>query len=227
MHSSSYRRRMVMALVTLAVLVAIAAAVILMTARPWQVPDAADPHPSGSSSSDVPSGESSTPLPAPSAASPTPLTSASGAPATPTPDPGASGSPIAPELAPAAPTQPVVGGDATTVSLALIEAVQGEAVAPGETSGPAIRVTVRIDNTSDEPLDTSYVVVNAYVGEDRTPAPGLGHPGGAPFEGTLEPGASAEGVFLFSVAPESRSDVLIGVDYRAGQPTVTFRGSLD
>lgn len=203
----------------------------LLIAQPWTT-DAAAPRPDQTTvSTPDPLGPTST-------ASPTPLMSAGGTPATPAPatpapdpgaseDPGASDSPIAPELTPVAPTQPAVGEDATTVSLALIEAVEGEAVAPGETSGPAIRVTVRIENTSAEPLDTAYVAVNAYVGADRAPAPGLNHPGGTPFEGAIEPGGSAEGVYLFTVSEESRSDVLIGVDYRPGQPTITFRGALD
>ena len=37
----------------------------------------------------------------------------------------------------------------------------------GEVSGPAVRLTVRLTNGTDQPLDLSYVAVNAYVGPDR------------------------------------------------------------
>ncbi|HWV50456.1 MAG TPA: hypothetical protein VN035_13470 [Microbacterium sp.] len=193
----------------------IVAAVIawLLIARPW-------------TTEALPTAPVSSASPTPTAV-PTPLTSASGAPITPSPLPTASDSPIAPELEPVEPTQPAVGADGVVVSLPLVEAIEGEAVAPGETSGPAIRVTVRIENATDEPLDTAFVVVNAYTGADRAPAPSLTKPGGAPFEGSLGAGESAEGVYLFTLPADERSDVTIGVDYRAGEPTVVFEGAFD
>ena len=209
---SPQRRRRWPIIVGIAVIVVAAAVIWLSIARPW-----------ATDASPMPQDPSSTPTPT---IEPTPLTSASGAPVTPTPLPAPSDSPIAPELAPVDPTSPAVGADGVVVSLPLVEAVQGEGVAPGETSGPAIRVTVRIENASDEPLDTAFIAVNAYSGPDRVPAPALTKPGGAPFEGTITPGESAEGVFLYTVAADARSDVTIGVDYRAGEPTVVFAGAL-
>ena len=197
----------------IAALVVVALAVWLLIARPWAT-DA------------LPTAPVSTPSSTPTAV-PTPLTSASGAPITPTPLPTASDSPIAPELAPVEPTQPAVGADGGVVSLARVEANEGAAVAPGETSGPAIPVTVRIENATDEPLDTAFVVVNAYSGTDRAPAPSLTKPGGAPFEGPIAAGESAEGVYLFTLPADDRSNVTIGVDYRAGEPTVIFEGAFD
>ncbi|WP_406247019.1 hypothetical protein ACI7YT_16480 [Microbacterium sp. M] len=210
---SSQTRRRWPVIAGIAVLVVAAVVIWLLIARPWSTDTVATP-----------------PLPSPTStptAEPTPLTSASGTPVTPTPLPTASDSPIAPELAPVEPTQPAVGSDGVVVSLPLVEAIEGEGVAPGETSGPAIRVTVRIENATDEPLDTAFIIVNAYTGADRKPAPALTKPGGEPFEGTIAPGDSAEGVFLFTVAADARSDVTIGVDYRAGEATVVFEGALD
>ncbi len=93
--------------------------------------------------------------------------------------------PVAPELEPAAPDQTVQAPDGVTVRLAQVEHVEGEAVAAGETSGPAVRLTVEVTNGTDAPLDLSYAVVNAYTGEDRAPAGRLVQPGGQPFEGEL------------------------------------------
>lgn len=209
---SSQTRRRWPVIAGIAVLVVAAVVIWLLIARPWSTD--ALPTPPISSATPTPTVE------------PTPLTSASGAPITPTPLPQVSDSPIAPELAPVEPTRPAVGSDGVVVSLPLVEAIEGEGVAPGETSGPAIRVTVRIENATDEPLDTAFVAVNAYSGTDRAPAPPLTKPGGAPLEGSIAAGESAEGVYLFTLPADARSEVTIGVDYRAGEPTVVFEGAL-
>lgn len=144
---------------------------------------------------------------------------------TPSPAPSASDSPFA-ELTPVAPDATVVTADRIDISLSRIEAVQGEAALAGETSGPAIRVTVRLVNEGSDPLDLEYVTVNAYSGKDRTPAGTLTQPGGAPFEGSLAPGDSAEGVYLFTVPESDRKDVTVTVDYLLGAQVAVFRGDL-
>lgn len=137
--------------------------------------------------------------------------------------------PIPPELAPVPASQTVQADDGTggsvAISLAKVEAVQGEASVAGETSGPALRVTLHLENDSDAPVNLDYVAVNLYSGADRAPAPSIMHPGGSPLSGTLQRGASTDGVYVFTISDTDRSDVLIGVDYVAGQPTVTFEGS--
>ncbi len=133
---------------------------------------------------------------------------------------------VFPELSPVAPDATIVADDGIELSLSSLQAVQGEATSAGETSGPAIRATVLVVNTDTEPLDLEYVTVNAYSGKDRAPAGTLTQPGGAPFEGTLAPGESAEGTYLFSVAEADREDVTITVDYLFGARTAVFRGDL-
>lgn len=134
--------------------------------------------------------------------------------------------PVAPELEPAAPDQTVQAPDGVAVRLAQVEHVEGEAVAAGETSGPAVRLTVEVTNGTDAPLDLSYAVVNAYTGEDRVPAGRLVQPGGRPFEGELAPGESGTGVVLFSIPDADRDDVTVAVEYAPGTSTVVFRGDL-
>jgi len=134
--------------------------------------------------------------------------------------------PVAPELEPAAPDQTVQAPDGVAVRLAQVEHVEGEAVAAGETSGPAVRLTVEVTNGTDAPLDLSYAVVNAYTGEDRAPAGRLVQPGGQPFEGELAPGESGTGVVLFSIPDADRDDVTVAVEYAPGTSTVVFRGDL-
>lgn len=144
---------------------------------------------------------------------------------TPSPAPSASDSPFA-ELTPVAPDATVVTPEGVEISLSRLEAVQGEAALAGETSGPAIRVTVRLVNSGSDPLDLEYVTVNAYSGEDRAPAGTVMQPGGAPFEGSLARGDSAEGVYLFTIPEADRKDVTITVDYLFGAQVAVFRGDL-
>lgn len=144
---------------------------------------------------------------------------------TPTPAASESDAPFA-ELSPVAPDQTIVTDEGIEISLASLQAVDGQATLAGETSGPAIRATVRIVNAGAEALDLEYVVVNAYTGEDRAPAGTLTQPGGAPFEGSLALGASAEGTYLFSVADADRDDVTLTVDYLFGAAVAVFRGDL-
>ena len=144
---------------------------------------------------------------------------------TPTPAPTESEGAF-PELSPVAPDATIIADEGIELSLSSLQAVQGEATSAGETSGPAIRATVLVVNTGAEPLDLEYVTVNAYSGKDRAPAGTLTQPGGAPFEGTLAPGESAEGTYLFSVAEADREDVTITVDYLFGARIAVFRGDL-
>gem|GEM_PF-3472899 len=133
---------------------------------------------------------------------------------------------VSPELEPVAPESAVAAPGGVVVSLARLEAVDGQAVAPGEISGPAVRATVSIRNTGKSALDLEYVVVNAYTGADRTPAGAIMQPGGKPFGGSLAAGNSAEGVYLFSIEEADREDVTITVDYGVGEPVVVFQGDL-
>lgn len=130
------------------------------------------------------------------------------------------------ELEPVAPEVVVDTSRGAVISLKRIEAVQGQAAVGGEISGPAIRVTVAVRNEGDRPMDLEYVVVNAYSGKDRTPTAPIMQPGGDPFTGSLDAGASAEGVYLFSLEESARQDVTITVDHRAGEPVVVFEGDL-
>lgn len=161
--------------------------------------------------------------------------------ASPSPEPTALPSTSAPQdgepiesAAPIPPERPALPMDDESVddqgiviSLVDIESVSGEASAPGETSGPAVRITARIENGSDEDLSLRYAVVNAYYGADRNPAPPIMQPGGDPFSGTIRAGASAEGVYLFSIPSDARETVTVAVDYLPGESTAIFSGPVD
>ncbi|MDN3497516.1 hypothetical protein QL996_16365 [Planococcus sp. APC 4015] len=128
-----------------------------------------------------------------------------------------------PELEPVAPQEP---GEATgiTASLVKFESVTGEVVGPGDVAAAAVRVTLDVTNTGSSPLDLNLVVMNAYMGAQRDPAETYEQPGGSPVNGSLAPGETATGVYLFRIPEDRRDDVTFVVDYYAGQPAITFRG---
>lgn len=143
--------------------------------------------------------------------------------APPTPDPAATPGTM-PELAPVSPDAPADNGEGLVARISAMKAVDGEAVQAGEIGGPAVQFTLSITNDTDEAIDLGLIAVNAYIGEARTPAGGLVRPGGAPFEGTLKAGDSAEGVYVYTIPEDERGDVTLTIDYRAGQPAFVFRG---
>jgi hypothetical protein len=116
-------------------------------------------------------------------------------------------------------------GNGVVVDVSRIEAVRGEAQGPGETEGPALRFTVRVDNQSGERIDLSATAVTAYSGPDDDPAGDLSGPGAAPFTGALAAGESARGVYVFQVPLDQRGRVRVDFSYGAEAPRAVFRGS--
>src|SRR3712207_1179832 len=91
-------------------------------------------------------------------------------------------------------------------------------------AGPALRVTVRVENGTAEPVALGGVAVNLAYGPDRTPASPLDDPSRRPFATMVEPGQSAEGVYVFTVPADARDQVTIEVGYEAGAPLLQFTG---
>lgn len=120
-------------------------------------------------------------------------------------------------------TAEVDGRIAATVES--LEAIRGTAVGPGNVAGPALRVTVRLLNRSADPVLLDGVAVSLTSGEQQTPAPPLADPSAAPFSGTVGPGDSAEGVYVFTLPEDARDLVTVSVGYDAGEPYMVFTGS--
>ncbi len=115
---------------------------------------------------------------------------------------------------------------ALTARLARIEAIEGEADGPGEIAGPALRVTVELTNGGAAEADLTGVVVNLYHGPDAAPAEMLAGSGSAWLEGSLAPGATVSGVYVFTVPADDRVPVQVTVFVTPDEPTVLFEGAL-
>ncbi|MBX0299474.1 hypothetical protein K2F54_05735 [Cryobacterium sp. 1639] len=139
-------------------------------------------------------------------------------------DPPVDAAPL-PELPPVPLTEQVAPVPGVVVSISGLEAVEGEAQGPGEVAGPALRFTLSMRNDGDAPVSLTSTVVTVYSGPEQTPAVDLRGPGGVPLPEEVAPGATVTGVFIFTVPPEERDQVKIGVDYTVGVPIVVFEGS--
>ena len=120
---------------------------------------------------------------------------------------------------------PAAVGNGIVATIASIEAIEGTGVGPGNIAGPALRVTVRIENGTADAVSLDGVAVNMYSGSERTPASPLGDPSQVPFTGMVAPGATGEGVYVFRVPPDVRDLVTVEVGYQAGAPLLLFTGS--
>jgi hypothetical protein len=117
-------------------------------------------------------------------------------------------------------------GNGVVATLPSIDEIQSKGQGPGNVSGPALRVKVRLQNGTADPIDLGGVTVNMYYGADRTPASPQEDPSRAPFSGKLAPGASADGVYVFSMPSDARNSVTVELGYLAGAPVVLFTGSV-
>lgn len=146
--------------------------------------------------------------------------------AEPEPEPAPEGAEsLPPALPPVALDETSTAEDGTAVTVTEVEAIDGTGIGAGNVGGPALRVGVRIENGSAEPIALDGVVVDLFHSGATTPGSPLDDPSRRPLSGTLEPGASAEGAYVFSVPGEGRDRVRVSVAYRPGSPFLVFEGS--
>lgn len=199
--------------------------VVLVGLLVWMVSgsDASSRSPDGATSTSAPAGPTSAPTP--SGPTSTGAQSADPDPVTPQP----TGSPVdaneLPPLLPVVALDEIASVDQVAVSMESIEAIDGQGVGPGNVAGPALRVTLRIENRGSSDVTVDDVSVNLFHGPELTPASPLDDPSRSPFRGTLAPGDTAEGSYVFSVPTGARDQVTVEVGYRAGASRAQFSGS--
>ncbi|WP_349899812.1 hypothetical protein [Parafrigoribacterium soli] len=114
-------------------------------------------------------------------------------------------------------------GNGVLAKLVATTATTSTAKGVGEVSGSAVRVEVELRNTSSSAVSLDAVTVNAYIGAKRTPAPPVESSGTVtPFTGSLAPGASAHGSYVFSTPHAKTAGLVITVNVSPGAPLVVL-----
>ena len=113
-----------------------------------------------------------------------------------------------------------------SVRVSNIQQVDGEAQGPGEVAGPALRVSIEVQNSTDNEISMELALANLYYGTDRTPASALSGPGVRPFPETIESDKAATAQYVFGVPKQSRNPLAVEFSYTVEAPTVIFEGNL-
>lgn len=166
----------------------------------------------------LPTPDPNSPPPPTPTPTPAPSHSTGKASAKPTVDPRY-GAPVA-DVVPAKEAAKLSGG--LTATVVSIDATQAKAIRAGETAGPAIKVTVTLTNSTGKDVSLGQVAVNGYYGSKATPAVALSD-GAKPLLGTLAAGATAKGVYLYSVPADQRASAVITMTDSAGTPVTVFK----
>jgi hypothetical protein len=122
--------------------------------------------------------------------------------------------------------QPALLSSKVTISIVSAKRQHVEATTPGEISGPAIVVTVRVTNGTTAALDLGSTVVSLVDA-----AGNLGQPTTAgaanPFTDTIAPGKSLDGVYVFGIPISGTNPIQISVSYAGGGPVAVFAGDVE
>ena len=129
------------------------------------------------------------------------------------------------------PTQSVELGETAeleggvNVTISEVETLDVEAKTPGEIAGPAVAVTLTVENTSDEAVDLSTAMISingskGSFGQATTSEPY------SPFLGSVEPGGTSSGIYVFRLPAEERDSLEVTVEYVAGAPIALFTGAV-
>ena len=143
-----------------------------------------------------------------------------------TPEPGATDPVTKPETTEEIPLDdPATTGDDIVVEVTSVEAVTAGRELPGEQSGAALAVSVRITNNGDEAVDTSGSNVNlTFGGDQRVPGAALTGDDTADWPDSIPPGGDATAVYLFSRSGVPSGEIRVIVDLLATEPDVVFVG---
>lgn len=116
-------------------------------------------------------------------------------------------------------------GDGVTARLTSIEAVDSvKARGIGEVTGPGLVITVEVSNKTKSALVVGDLVVT-LTGSDASPGNPMTAKPAKPLAGSLAPGKSATGVYVFTLAESARRPVSVAVTVSGPQPVLVFRGN--
>lgn len=129
-------------------------------------------------------------------------------------------------------------GAGVTARIMSVKAIDYRAVAPGQVSGPGLRLVIQVSNGTGKSIGLDNAVVTIA---DARGTPGVemlitpvtsgddvGHPGPGnfsyPLRGLLAPGHKASGTYVFTIPAGHRAPVTVNFSYAGGGPVVLFKG---
>jgi hypothetical protein len=114
-------------------------------------------------------------------------------------------------------------GQGVSVRLESVRKIVAKAKLPGEVAGPALAVSVKVDNDSAKSLDLSNVVVNLT---DASDAPGsvMSTAPARRLPARVKAGGSASGVYVFTVPSKQQKTVTVTVSITPGKSVLKFEG---
>jgi len=115
-------------------------------------------------------------------------------------------------------------GGKVTAKIAEITPIQATATLPGEISGPAVAVTVEVDNGSADTIGLDSVTVTLTDSAGNPASTVSGSTG--ELSGALAAAGSAKGMYVFTVPADARNPVTVTVNYSSGAPTLVFTGAV-
>lgn len=147
----------------------------------------------------------------------------------PAPNGGSTEETVAP-VAPAPTQEAELGATANlssgvNVTVSDVELLDVTAQTPGEIAGPAVALTVTVENTSAEAVDLSTAMI-AVTGSAGSYGQATTSEPYAPFAGAVGAGETASAVYVFRLPAEERSSLQVTVEYIAGAPIALFAGSV-
>lgn len=116
-------------------------------------------------------------------------------------------------------------GGQVSARISAITPIQATATLPGEISGPAVAVTVEIENGSADTIGLANVTVTLTDSAGNAASTVSGDSAGV-LAGALGAGDTATGMYVFSVPNDLRSPVTVTVNYSSGAPTLVFTGEV-
>lgn len=122
-------------------------------------------------------------------------------------------------------TEPVDITSGVTVTLEEVEEVDVEARVAGEIGGPAVAVTVTVDNDTTEELDPTLITVTAS-GADDTPLTSVFNEPADPFVEPVSVGSSDSAVYVFHLSEDAERPITITVNPAPSAPVAVFTGAL-
>jgi hypothetical protein len=108
------------------------------------------------------------------------------------------------------------------VTVGAIRSIKVEAKGPGATSGPALVVPLTVKNTSAQAFELGGLVVNAYYGKGTPAVPADGGPA-KPLAGSVRPGGTQQGEYVFRAPASALSTLMIEVSSSNAAKVLVFQ----